>query len=57
LLHRGRIIVRSDRPSSIVTPNRNITKVEIGDAAVYLTIVRPAAAAPPRRPEPVEQQA
>jgi hypothetical protein len=27
----GRIVVRSDRPSSIVAPNRNITKVEIGD--------------------------
>src|ERR1019366_7203447 len=31
LLHSGRIVVRSDRPSSIVAPNRNITKVEIGD--------------------------
>jgi hypothetical protein len=30
-LHSGRIVVRSDRPSSIVAPNRNITKVEIGD--------------------------
>jgi hypothetical protein len=26
LLHSGRIVVRSDRPSSIVAPNRNITK-------------------------------
>jgi hypothetical protein len=35
LLNSGRssglIVVRSDRPSSIVAPNRNITKVEIGD--------------------------
>jgi hypothetical protein len=28
VLHSGRIVVRSDRPSSIVAPNRNITKVE-----------------------------
>ena len=40
-------------PSS--APNRNITEKEYG-AAVDLTIVRPAAAAPLRRPEQVEQQ-
>ncbi|MGD0421232.1 MAG: hypothetical protein ABSA68_16895, partial [Xanthobacteraceae bacterium] len=44
-LHGGRIVVRSDRPSSIVAPNRNITKVEIGDVGQQ----------PPRRPEQVEQ--
>jgi hypothetical protein len=38
----NRIVGRSDRPSSIVAPNRNITKVEI-------------AAGEPRRPEQVEQ--
>ena len=38
-------------------PNRNITKKGIGDgAAGDLTIVRPAAAAPPRRPEQVEMR-
>jgi hypothetical protein len=36
-------LVRPDRPSSIVAPNRNSTKTS------DLTIVRPAAAAPPRR--------
>jgi hypothetical protein len=41
----GRIVVRSDRPSSIVAPNRNITKVEIGDVGQQ----------PQRRPGQVEQ--
>jgi len=45
LLHSGRIVVRSDRPSSIVAPNRNITKVEIGDVGQR----------PQRRPGQVEQ--
>jgi hypothetical protein len=45
LLHSGRIVVRSDRPSSIVAPNRNITKVEIGDVGQQ----------PQRRPGQVEQ--
>jgi len=40
-------------PSS--APNRNITKKESG-AAGDITIVRPAAAAPPRRPEQVEMR-
>jgi hypothetical protein len=31
-------LVRSDRPSSIVAPNRNITKMEIDGAAGGLTI-------------------
>jgi hypothetical protein len=31
-LQSGRIVVRSDRPSSIVAPNRNITKVESAPA-------------------------
>jgi hypothetical protein len=31
-------LVRSDRPSSIVAPNRHITKMEIGGAAAGLTI-------------------
>jgi len=48
-------LVRSDRPSSIVAPNRNITAKESG-AAGDITIVRPAAAAPPRRPEQVEMR-
>jgi hypothetical protein len=41
----SRIVVRSDRPSSIVAPNRNITKVEIGDVGQQ----------PQRRPGQVEQ--
>jgi hypothetical protein len=41
----GRIVVRSDRPSSIVAPNRNIAKVEIGDVGQQ----------PQRRPGQVEQ--
>jgi hypothetical protein len=40
-------------PSS--APNRNITEKESG-AAGDITIVRPAAAAPPRRPEQVEMR-
>ena len=36
-------------------PNRNITEKESG-AAGDITIVRPAAAAPPRRPEQVEMR-
>ena len=49
------IIGRPDRPSSIVAPNRNNPLKRNGDgAAGDLTIVRPAAAAPPRRPEQVE---
>ena len=46
---------RPDRPSSIVAPIRILLKRKIGDgAAVDLTIVRPAAAAPPRRLAQVE---
>jgi len=37
-------LVRSDRPSTIVAPNRNSTAKESG-AAGDITIVRPAAAA------------
>ena len=44
-LPSGRIVGRADRPSSIVAPNRNITKVEIGDVGQQ----------PPRRPGQVEQ--
>ena len=45
-------IVRPERPSSSVRP-RN--QEFLDGAAVDLTIVRPAAAAPPRRLEQVEQ--
>ena len=44
----GRIVGRSDRPSSIVAPNRNITKKKSATSS--------AAAAPPRRPEQVEMR-
>ncbi len=44
---------RSLRSSSSVAAKRPITKMESG-AAGDITIVRPAAAAPPRRPAPVE---
>src|SRR5271155_1903183 len=50
-----RSVGRSDRPSSIVAPNRNIAEKE-STAAGDLTIVRPAAAAPTRRPEQVEMR-
>jgi hypothetical protein len=43
------ISVRPERPSSIVAPNQ----IPLDGAAVDLTIVRPAAAAPPRRLEQV----
>jgi hypothetical protein len=54
------IIGRPDRPSSVVAPNRNLpTTIKLKKkwrrAAADLTIVRPVAAAPPRRPEQVEQ--
>ena len=52
------IVGRADRPSSIVRPesaNNNPLKRTGDGAAGDLTIVRPAAAAPPRRPEQVEQ--
>jgi hypothetical protein len=47
---RGIIIGRPDRPSSIVPPNRNITKVEIDGAAGGLTIgpSRSGSIAPPK---------
>ena len=44
------ISVRPERPSSIVAPTRF---TNLDGAAVDLTIVRPAAAAPPRRLEQV----
>ena len=55
---RSRCHHRSHRPSSIVAPNRNLqTKNPLkrtgAGAAGDLTIVRPAAAAPPGRPEQV----
>jgi len=47
---------RRSRRAVATAPNRNITKKGIvAGAAGDLTIVRPAAAAPPRRPEQVEQ--
>jgi hypothetical protein len=42
-----------DRPSSIVAPNRFHQNENLDGAAVDLTIVRPAAAAPPSRLEQV----
>ena len=46
-LHSARIVGRADRPSSIVAPNRNITKKKSATSS---------AAAPPRRPEQVEMR-
>jgi hypothetical protein len=47
-------VCQAHRPSSIVAPNlANNNPLKRNGAAGDLTIVRPAAAAPPRRPEQV----